>query len=63
MREAAFGCEAVVKSNTSVCQDKLACRVYDCFAAERSRTQPRRLGSCYKVRPQANSLATKAWMR
>jgi hypothetical protein len=47
LREAAFGGEAVVKSNTSVCQDKLGCRVYDGFAAERSLAQ---LGSYYGSR-------------
>ncbi|QAY93488.1 hypothetical protein CUN63_28375 [Pseudomonas sp. ACM7] len=34
--EAAFGCVAVVKSDTAVCQKKLAYRIDDCFAAERS---------------------------
>ena len=34
--EAAFGCEAVVKSDDAVFQKNLALRFYDCFAAERS---------------------------
>jgi hypothetical protein len=42
--EAAFGGEAVVKSCTAVNQVNLVCRIYDCFAAERSLAL---LGSCY----------------
>src|SRR5437868_4365807 len=34
-RQAAFGCEAVVKSDTSVFQVNRGNRIYDCFAAER----------------------------
>jgi len=44
LREAAFGCEAVVKSANAVCQVNLAGRVCDGCAAERSLAQ---LGSCY----------------
>ena len=40
-----------MKSNTSVCQDKLACWVYDGFAAERSLAL---LDSCYRGLPQAS---------
>ncbi|MGG7651475.1 hypothetical protein ACQ4OB_26045 [Pseudomonas sp. ES4] len=43
-REAAFGCEAVVKSDTAVHQKKLAGRIDDCSAAERSLAL---LVSCY----------------
>ena len=43
-REAAFGCEAVVKSDTAVHQKKLAGRIDDCSAAERSLAL---LDSCY----------------
>jgi len=44
-REAAFGCEAVVKPGNTVCQAHLAQRNYDCFAAERSLAL---LVSCYR---------------
>jgi hypothetical protein len=40
-----------VKSVTSVCQDNLAFRVYDGFAAERSLAV---LGSCYKAARESN---------
>jgi hypothetical protein len=44
-REAAFGCEAVVKPGTAVLQVNRVLNIYDCFAAERSLAV---LGSCYK---------------
>ncbi|MBB2886015.1 hypothetical protein AF70_00011210 [Pseudomonas sp. KD5] len=44
-REAAFGCESVVKSAIAVCQENLAGRVCDGCAAERSLAL---LGSCYR---------------
>ncbi|KOY03414.1 hypothetical protein AM274_03265 [Pseudomonas nunensis] len=43
-REAAFGGEAVVKSDDAVCQVYCIFRVYDGFAAERSLAV---LDSCY----------------
>jgi len=45
-REAAFGCEAVVKPGDAVFQENRVRWIYDCFAAERSLAL---LGSCYKL--------------